>query len=442
MCAFDLFGLVGQEGNMVTIGEFLVSHAWQLVLMVLLLGCAAFFSGAETAFFSLSPGQMFSLDQDRRRLARLVPVLMQRPGDVLTAVLLGTNIVHILYFICSTVLIVDIQGTLEHGSVWAVVTTAVTFLGIVVLGEVLPKTVAYIWSRRLAPMAAGPLAVFVGLTRPIQRFLAVVVIKPITRLFAPSKRPEAGLTQEELATLLTLSKKRGVITTDENELLQELLELTDLRAGDIMVPRVDMVACDVNSSTQELLELVRKKHVTRIPVYEGDLDHIVGVVHAKRILVEPERPIREVISPIQFVPISAPLEKVLIQLRAKRSQIAIVVDEYGGTAGLITLEEIVEEIVGDIAEGREEPAGPLVRRVGPNEWLVDGDLPIHEWAEAFPTDLGNVRFRTVGGLVVSILGHIPQVGEQARYRNVIFTVEAMRRRRVGLLRMRLQEPQS
>lgn len=427
---------------MITIGEFFVRHAWQFALMVLLLGCAAFFSGAETAFFSLSPGQMFRLRQDNRRLARLVPTIMQNPTDVLTAALLGTNIVHILYFICSTMIIVDAQRYLMHGSVWAMIMTVATFLGIVVLGEVVPKTVAYVGAQRLAPLVAGPMAAIVKIVKPIRKFLSVIVVEPIARLFAPSGNTETGLTHEELATLLALSEKRGVITADESELLQELLELTDLRAGDIMVPRVDMVACDINSSRQDLLEIVRERHITRIPVYEGDLDHIVGIVHAKRILVEPEKSIREVVSPVEFVPISAPLEKVLIQLRTRRSQMAIVVDEYGGTAGVVTLEEIVEEIVGDITEGREESTGPFVRQVGKNEWLVDGDLPIHEWTEAFPMDLGNVRFKTVGGLVISILGHIPQVGEQARYRNIVFTVEAMRRRRIGLLRVKLQEAES
>ena len=157
---------------------------------------------------------------------------------------------------------------------------------------------------------------------------------------------------------------------------------------------------------------------------------------------DPDRPVREFLSPVQFVPESATLERVLLQFRATRSQLGIVVDEYGGTAGLITLEDVLEEIVGDIADARESDRGPAVKRLGSAEWLVDGNLPIHEWADAFPTDLAAAGLSTVGGFVTSLLGHIPRVGERAHYHNLAFTVEAMQRRRVALLRVRLEGGES
>lgn len=424
---------------MLTFGEFLVEQAWQFVALGALLVGSAFFSGAETALFSLSRGELFRMEHDSRRLVRLAPSLMRRPGNVLTTVLLGTNIVNILYFVVSTTLIMNARAQLRHGQIWASVLAVGTFLTIVIGTEVIPKTLAHIWASSLAPPAALILAVLGRGVEPTQRILMAALINPLTRLLAPARSRRGDLAADEMSALLDLSQKRGLIGADESELLQEVLELTDLRAGDIMVPRVDMVACGVNSPPEELLELVRKKRKTHIPVYEGDLDHIVGVVQARRLLVDPDKSLSEMLLPVQFVPASARLERVLVQFRATGSQLGVVVDEYGGTAGLITLQDILAEIVGDINEDRGERRGPAVRRVGPDEWIVDGNLPIHEWAEAFPADLTGARFKTVGGFVVSLLGRIPSVGEQARYHNVTFTVEQMRHRRIGLLRVRLKE---
>ena len=425
-----------------TFGGFLLEQAWHLVLLAGLLACSAFFSGSETALFALSRGQLYRLSQDPRPLARLPASLMRHPDRVLTTVLLGNNVVNILYFVFSTLLIVKAQGAVSGARLWAPVMAAATLLAIILFGEIVPKTTCFLWPARLAPLAAPPLAALGRVVRPIRAVLMAVIVGPLIRLLAPSGRHRGELTGEEMTALLALSQKRGLIGADKGELLQEVLELTDLTAGDIMVPRVDVVACDVDAPREALLAIVRRRRVTKVPVYEGDLDHVVGIVYAKRLLVTPDVPVRRLAAPVQFVPESAPLERVLVQLRAASSQMAVVVDEYGGTAGLVTLEDILEEVVGDIPDAEEPPEAPPVQQVHPAEWLVDGDLPIHEWAEAFPTDLAGARFKTVGGFVVSLLQQVPHVGQTVDYRNVTFTVEAVRRRRVALLRVRLREAQA
>ncbi len=423
---------------MLTIGEFLVEQVWQVGLLCLLLAASAYFAGAETALFSLTRSQLYRLGQDSRRSARLAASLMHNPQSVLTTVLLGTNIVNILYFVVSTILIINVRAGVRGGEFWAPALAVATFVAIVVTAEIIPKTLAHIWAWRLAPPSAPVLAVLNRGIEPAQRVLMAGLINPLTRLLAPSGNRRSDLAAEEMSALLNLSQKRGLISDDEGELLQEVLELTDLKASGIMVPRVDIVACDVNSSAGELLELVRRKHISRVPVYESDIDHIVGVVHAKHLLADSGLTLRKAVCPIRFVPESAPLERLLVHFRATRSQLAVVVDEYGGTAGLVTLEDVLEEIVGEITDDRDHRPEPVVRQVGPDQWLVDADLPIHEWADAFPTDLTGARFKTVGGFVVSLLGRIPSVGEQAEYRNITFTVEAMRRRRIALLRVQLR----
>jgi putative hemolysin len=422
-------------------GESLLERSWQLALMALLLVCSAGFSAAETALFSLSRADLYNLGHDPRRLNRLVPALMRNPADVLATVLLGNNLVNILYFVNSALLVLWAETNLVGGQWWAWGLAAATLLAVVLAGEVIPKAVAFVFPRRLAPPAAAVLAVLARGVRPLQRVLMLVVVEPLTRLLAPTRRHGGGLSAEELASLLALSQRRGLIGQDESQLLQEVLELTDRRAADIMVPRVDMVAYPEDGSQEGLLDLARRTRITKVPVYQRDLDHVVGVLFVKRLLAQPQEDFRRLLEPVQFVPATASLERVLLQFRATRSQLAIVVDEYGGTAGLISLEAVLEEIVGDIADAREVQPAPAVRQVAPAEWLVDGDLPVHEWAEAFPTDLGGARFTTVGGFVVSLLGRLPRPGQTVRYRNVTFTVEGMRGRRVARLRVRLEEGQ-
>ena len=412
------------------------------MLLGVLLAASAYCAAAETALFALSRGQLFDLSRGSGRFGRRAAKLMTDPGGVLTTALLWTNIAHILYFVLAASLAIASREIDRAAEIWTVGLAIGSFLLMVVAGEVLPKTLAFLWPLRMAPAAAGGLTVLVRINRPAKRILMRFVIEPLTRLLAPSRAGRGDLSADELSALLALSQKRGLIGSDETELLQEVLELTSLSAGDIMVPRVDVIACSADAPRQAVLELIRHKNVTKLPVYEGDLDHVIGMVYAKRLLVEPDKTVRELTTPVEFVPESAPLERVLMQLRSAGRQMAIVVDEYGGAAGLLTLEDILEEIVGDIPDPNEPRSAPPVQRVGQAEWLVDGDLPIHEWTEAFPTELSAARFKTVGGFAVSLLGHIPTVGESVPYRNLVFTIEGVRKHRVSLLRVTLSEGSS
>ena len=209
-----------------------------------------------------------------------------------------------------------------------------------------------------------------------------------------------------------------------------------------MVPRVDMISYDVSGPAAGLARVFRRTKLRRIPVYEKDVDHIIGVVHAKRVLFDPEAALADVVVEVPFVPEAANLERVLNQLRARRSQMAIVVDEYGGTAGMVTLEDILEEIVGDIPEPHEAGRGAAVEQTGPGRYVLDGDLAIHEWDDALALGLTARRVSTIGGFVTSLLGSIPGVGNVVSYRNLRFTVLEMRRRRVGKVELRLQEEAS
>ena len=421
-------------------GDFLASHGGQWVLLAGLLVVSAFFSGSETALFSLSPGRIYRLRRGRST-GRIVASLLAQPQGILLAILLGNLLVNVAYSGISAVMILDLRDTVRP-SPWVLgAASLAAVLVLILIGEVLPKMLAMLIAERWATAAAWPL---LGLRKAFHWVILVLhrsIVGPLTKIIAPRRASGAEISAEELAALLDLSARRGLLDSQANDLLQEIMELTDLRVEDIMVPRVDMICFDLDAPRAALAKLLGETRLRRVPVYEGDVDHIVGVVHAKRVLLGP-KPLREIVVPVPFVPEAANLERVLLQLRVRRSQVAVVVDEYGGTAGLVTMEDIIEEVVGDIPDRHEADRGPAVRETGPGRYILDGDLAIHEWLDAFEMGLKARRISSIGGFVTSLLGRIPAIGDVASYRNLRFTVLSMRRRRIETLELRLLEDAS
>jgi len=418
--------------------DYLAMNWWQLALMGGLLVASGFFSGTETALFNLTRGQLYRLRHSPSKLARLTASMMSRPRRVLQTLLLGNMIVNVSYSAIAAILVLSL-GRL-HLTGWAVAVAALLpLLALILLGEVTPKMLAYRLRQRWATVTAVPVALVIRGFSPVVWALEKAMISPLTRLIAPGRTPSRDITSRELSALLDLSAERGLIDRNANALLREIVQLTDIRVADVMVPRVDVIAYDVDAPPAGLVELFRRTRLRKLPVYEGDIDGVLGLVYAKRLLLAPEAPLRRLVVKAPFIPAAANLERALLQLCTTGRQMAIVVDEYGGVAGLVTLEDIIEEIVGNIEETREDRAAEPVRRSGHNEYLLDGDLAIHEWLDAFKIDLSGQRISTIGGFVVSLLGHIPAVGETAGYRNLEFTVEAMRGRRISKLRLRLLE---
>ena len=417
-----------------------LSVLWQWLPLAGLLACSGFFSASETAFFNLSRADLLRLQQGGRP-GRIAAALMRNPRRLLNTLLLGNMLVNVAFSAITAVLILGLRaggaGALAVGAA-----SVAPLLALIFFGEVGPKALAMAIGQRWALVAAGPLAVVERVLGPVLWVLETLLVFPLMRIVAPAPSDRADISADELDALLDLSAKRGAIDHDANALLQEIFELRDIRVAKIMVPRVDVIAYDVNAPRAGLVDLFRRTHLRRIPVYDGDIDHLVGVVPTKRLLLAPHTPMRELVAPLTYVPEAANIERVLLHLRTRHAQMAIVVDEYGGTAGLVTLEDLLEEIVGDIPDPRGADRGPAVQRVGDGEYLLDGDLAIHVWTDAFQMDLGPAPISTIGGFVLSLLGRVPAVGDRAAYRNLRFTVESMtgrRGRRIGKLRLELLE---
>ncbi len=421
---------------MPTLSDFFAARAGHLALMVVLLSFSAFFSGSETALFSLSPGQMFRLRRGGRGGQR-VGSLMAHPAQILHTLLLSNLLVNVAYSSIAAAIVLDLQRLRGVGA-WVLVAASLGPLLVLILtGEVVPKMGGMLLAERWAIAAAMPLTVLCRAFSGVIRLLQAALVGPLVRIFAPVRAGASDINSDELAALLDLSAKRGTLDRQANVLLQEIVELADLRVRDIMVPRVDMISYDVNGPRVGLVKLLSRTRLRRIPVYERNIDNVLGVIPAKLVLFQPETPLRDLVVKVPFVPEAADVERTLLQLRVRGAQMAIVMDEYGGTAGLVTLEDVLEEIVGDIPD-RHEHAGPLVEKVSPGHYVLDGDLAIHEWADAFDIDLRGRRISSVGGFVTYLLGRIPVAGDVAVYRNLKFTVVSMRRRRIGKIEVHLR----
>lgn len=405
-----------------------------VLAMVLLLGGSAFFSGAETAFFNLTRRQVKQLAGSKLKVQALVAHLLKKPGLLLTCLLLGNIIVNVLYYAVSSSLVFHLQAAWGIGP--ALGLALVTFLVLVLLGEIVPKSLAYANSRSFALGAALPVFLCVQVFRPAAFVFRIFFLEPVLRLVLGHRRHPKAITLNEFRSLIDLSRRRGLITEDENRLLAEVVELGFLKVRHVMQHRVDMVACDVREPVSAVRNRMQEHRQTKIPVYVKDIDSIVGMVHLRQMLLRPETSLDHLVQPVHFVPEQKTVESLLEFFRKTATDMAVVVDEYGGIAGSVRLEDIAEELFGQTEVAREaEP----IQQLGPFRYRLSGELAIHDWADVFGIELDETRLSTIGGLVTALVGKIPCEGDVAHLGSLKFTVESVQRRRIESVILSLEQ---
>jgi len=399
----------------------------KIVLMLILLACSAFFSGSETAFINLSHRQIRLLEKSEHKLQKLVMSLLGKRRRLLNCFLLGNMTVNVLFFAVSSVLIIRLK---EYGGLAAAFAALLSFAGVLLLGEILPKSLAYANSRNFCLAAALPAYLCLQIFGPVELVIKVVILEPALRLLLGPARHPKEITVAEFKSLIETTRRQGLITADENKLFTEVIELGFLKVRHVMRPRVDMIACDVTESSAAAREKMKKNHLTRLPVYAGSIDNIIGLVHLRQILLRGEVKLDKIIQEANFVPEQKTVESLLEFFRRSKTDIAIVVDEYGGIAGSVRLEDIAEELLGQI-----EPTSQTVQieQTGPFEYRLSGNVAIHDWADVLGIDLAQTRMVTIGGLVTALLGKIPKKGDVAYLKNLKFTVEKVQKRRIETL---------
>jgi putative hemolysin len=410
---------------------------WALAgLMLPLLAASSFFSASETALFGLSADDRVRLRHQNPGPSRVVESLLEDPRQLLVSVLLGNMSVNTLYFVISSMLIAragfGFAGNIAFG--------AFTLLFVILGAEVLPKLLADAKRRRAASLLAPAFLIFHRAIAPIRVALDRSIIAPLSRLTAPREGPPI-LSPAELATMLEQSGRAGVIDADEQRVLRGVFELRRLRVRDVMTPRVDMAWIESNATRAEVIEMVRAHRLTRLPVVGKGIDDIVGILHVKRFLLDRRgdaTPLSDYLRRPRFVPEVASVEQMLDEFHRHRSDLALVVDEYGGTAGVVALEDCVEEVVGDIVSPEEIPESPP-QEIEPGVWAVTGDTNLQRWAEAFGERYLNSRASTLGGFLLEQLGRPAIPGDVVRLSNLRLTVESTNGHRVRQVMITLEE---
>lgn len=414
--------------------------ALELLVLGLLLLLSAFFSGSETALFAANRLNLHHLRERGSTGARIALRLLEQPARLLSTLLVGNNIVNTAFAVVATAALVRLWGP-ERGSLYAF---AVVTLLLLLFAEITPKSFAAHHANRVALLAAPAVQVLAVVLAPIIRVLSLV-----TNLFARPLggrvRPDAPMvTEEEIQILVRMGEEQGVLEQEEREMIHSIFEFGDTVVREIMVPRVDMVAVEADEPVDALLDIVRTHGHSRIPVYDDTVDQIVGLVHVKDLLVDRregrlEGKVRDYARPAHFVPDTKRLDELFKEMRRKQVHMAIAVDEYGGTAGLVTIEDLLEEIVGPIQDeydAEEPPIKVLNERVA----LVDGAVHLEDVNAALGMALPAGEVDSVGGFVTSLLGHVPTQGERAEYEGVQFSVERVDGHRIVQVRVTRTEP--
>jgi putative hemolysin len=404
----------------------------KIILMLILLAGSAFFSGSETAFINLTPRQIRLFDKSEHKLQKLVSSLLGKRRKLLNCFLLGNMTVNVLFFAVSSVLIIRLK---DYGGLAAACAALLSFVGVLLFGEILPKSLAYANSRNFCVAAALPAYLCLQIFGPVELVFRVTILEPALRLLlGPARHPKA-ITAAEFKSLIETTRKQGLITADENRLFTEVIELGFLKVRHVMRPRVDMITCDVTESSAAAREKMKKNHLIRLPVYARSIDNIIGMVHLRQILLRGEVKLDKIVQEVNFVPEQKTVESLLEFFRRSRTDMAIVVDEYGGIAGSVRLEDIAEELLGQI-----EPASQteLIEQTGPFEYRLSGNIAIHDWANVLGIDLAETRMVTIGGLVTALLGKMPRSGDAARLKNLKFTVEKVKHHRIETLVLTLE----
>jgi putative hemolysin len=399
---------------------------------------AAFAATAETALTSVSRLRMRSLAEGGERAARRVVRLHEQPNAYLSTILMVNTLAVIVASTVTTLLVAERWGSGAEAPA-----TAVLSVVVLVACEILPKSVALRFNEQAARLVSGPVTLLTRVLRPVV-FLLTWLSSRLVRLVARGDVPGPFVTEEELKMLLAVSEREGVVEEEEREMISGVLELTDKVAREVMVPRVDVVAVDVRSTVEDVTRLINQTGHSRIPLYEDSIDNVVGLIYAKDLLrvcaTDNQPSLRELAREPYFTPELKRAGELLIEMRKKKVHMAIVVDEYGGTAGIVTIEDLIEEIVGDIRDEYDATEPEEIQFISDREVLLNARVSLDDIKALLHLPIEDVEADTIGGLVYERLGSIPKPGATVQIGDVTIRVESVRRQAIRTLRISSPRP--
>jgi len=397
--------------------------------LVPLVVASAASSGSETLFFGLSQSDRLWLRRERPATAAIVEQLLERPRQLLITVLLANMTANTLYFVATSVLLMRLS---ESWLVSAGVSIG-TLVLLVLCGEILPKLTANTARRQLIGVAARAVLPLHLLLTPLRMIIERAIVAPLARLIGGGEAHR--LRVDEIDDALASASHHGLVDERARGVLARVVRLGALRVRDVMTPRVDVASVRQGCSRAEAVEVSSRVGLTRLIVHRGDLDDVVGILDLRALLLDPRgeaAPIAAHIRPPLFVPAVASVQQLIQLFRSARRQIAVVLDEYGGTEGVVSLEDAIEEIVGDIAAPGEAPV-PAPEVLADGRWRVSGEMPATEFARHFGVELGADAPATAGGLVLAQLAREPHRGDRVELNGMRIEVEAVTRGRIRQL---------
>ncbi len=405
----------------------------QFAVLFLLLLVSAFFSASETAVFSANKMRIRHMAEEGERKAILTRSLLEQPSRLISTILVGNNIVNIAATALATSIAIGIFGDAGTG-----IATGVMTLLVLVFGEITPKTFAAKRAEFVALRVSRAIGLFGKLFYPvvlILNFITGIIVK----LLGGSYPERSIVTEEEIRMLVGVGQEEGLLDEDEKEMIESIFEFDDTVVREVMVPRIDIIAADEKEDIEYVINLVVAVGHSRIPVYGQTIDNIVGVIYVKDLL-QPllergeEREIAELMRPAYYVPESKKVRDLFAEMRKEKIHMAIVLDEYGGTAGIVTIEDLIEEIVGEIQDEFDNEEIP-VEVQDDGSYLVDARMPIDDINDLLDFDLPDEEFDTISGLVFNSLGRIPVEGESVEIDGLKIVVEKVVGRRITKLRL-------
>lgn len=402
-----------------------------IAICVVLLLLSAFFSSTETAFSSVSKIRLKNLADNGNKKAKTALYVAERYSKALTTILVGNNIVNIANSALATVFFVNIFGEAQG----TVISTVVITIVVLIFGEVLPKNIAIDNAEKICMTFAPVLKFLMVLLTPLSIIL-MGINKLYKKLARNSNHQEPSVTEDELKYIIESIEEEGVLEQQESELVQSALEFDEKTAEEILTPRVDMVAIDIDDPVEEITELVLKERYSRIPVYRDNIDKIIGVLHTRdyleALINNNEKPnIEAMLQPAHFIYKTKKLSALLADFKYNKIHLAVVTDDYGGILGIVTMEDLLEQIVGEIWDEDEE-VEKMSLKISDNKYEVSGDMPISDMLELFdkPTKYIETESNSVGGWALEQLANIPEPGEQFTYKELEITIREVLDQRI------------
>jgi len=420
------------------------SDAIQSLILLALIGLSAFFSSAETALVTVNKIRVRNLVEEGDKRAIILSKVIEDQGKMLSAILIGNNIVNISASSLATILASKILGSVGPG-----IATGVLTLVVLVFGEITPKTCATIHPEKIALSYAKIIYAWLIIATPlifIMNNLSMGIL--FLMRINPNDKSET-YTEEELRTIVDVSHEDGIIESDEREMINNVFDFGDATAKDIMVPKVDMSFLNVNATYNEILDLYKINKFTRYPVYEDSTDNVIGMINMKDLLIYEDKEhfnARNILRSVFYTHEHKKTSDLLILMKKSFTNLAIVLDEYGVTSGMVTIEDLLEEIVGDIRDEYDEDEEELVRQLSESEYIVAGAMSLDDLNDNLNLEekgllLESEDYDSVGGIIIELLDHLPHIGEEVTTENGIrLVVDSIEKNRINQVHIYLPEP--